>query len=160
MLGAGFTDAEGAKEVSDAIREKGIYVGGVVGTSMLPMLRQGRDRVMIKAPTFPLKKYDVPLYTNGDHITLHRIVHITRGGKYIICGDNRSNYEYGVTDDRIIGVLTAVIRDGRVIDADSEEFYSYARRAVKKNMLPKLRSRLIHRAVTIKHALFGKPNHR
>lgn len=150
-------NATGAKEVSDAIRTKGIYVGGVVGTSMLPMLRQGIDKVMIKAPVFPLKKYDVPLYTNGDHITLHRIVHITRGGRYIICGDNRHRYEYGITEDRIIGVLTAVIRDGRIIEADSDEFYSYARRAVKRNMLPKLMSRLVHRAVTIKHAVFGQP---
>lgn len=148
-------EKKGAREVLDAIRDKGVYVGGVVGTSMLPMLRQGKDKVMIKKPCFPLKKFDVPLYTNYDHITLHRIVRVRRDGSYVICGDNRKNYEYGVTEDRIIGVLAAIVRDGRVIDADSEELLEYARQAQKRNRLAKLKSAFIYYAVKIKHRLFG-----
>ena len=37
-------EKKGARDVLDAIRDKGVYVGGVVGTSMLPMLRQGKDK--------------------------------------------------------------------------------------------------------------------
>ena len=148
-------EKKGAREVLDAIRDKGVYVGGVVGTSMLPMLRQGKDKVMIKKPCFPLKKFDVPLYTNYDHITLHRIVRVRRDGSYVICGDNRKSYEYGVTEDRIIGVLAAIVRDGRVIDADSEELLEYARQAQKRNRLAKLKAAFIHYAVKIKHRLFG-----
>lgn len=148
-------EKKGAREVLAAIRDKGVYVGGVVGTSMLPMLRQGKDKVMIKKPCFPLKKFDVPLYTNYDHITLHRIVRVRRDGSYVICGDNRKSYEYGVTEDRIIGVLAAIVRDGRVIDADSEELLEYARQAQKRNRLAKLKSAFIHYAVKIKHRLFG-----
>ena len=148
-------EKKGAREVLDAIRDKGVYVGGVVGTSMLPMLRQGKDRVMIKKPNFPLKKFDIPLYTNYDHITLHRIVRVRRDGSYVICGDNRKNYEYGVTEDRIIGVLAAIVRDGRVIDADSEELLEYARQAQKRKGLAKLKSAFIHYAVKIKRRLFG-----
>ena len=94
-------EKKGAREVLDAIRDKGVYVGGVVGTSMLPMLRQGKDKVMIKKPCFPLKKFDVPLYTNYDHITLHRIVRVRRDGSYVICGDNRKSYEVAATSQRI-----------------------------------------------------------
>ena len=32
------------------------------GASMRPLLRQGRDIVVIKRPQFPLKAGDVPLY--------------------------------------------------------------------------------------------------
>ena len=34
---------------------------------------------------------------------------------FVICGDNRYNKEYGITDRHIIGVLTAVVRDGKEI---------------------------------------------
>ena len=84
-----------------------------VGTSMLPLLRERRDFMIIEKPRGRLKKYDVPLYKrdNGQYV-LHRILKV-RKEDYVLCGDHCYNREYGITDRHIIGVLTGVVRDGR-----------------------------------------------
>ena len=47
--------------IEDALNEKGVYVSTTSGVSMYPMLRNRRDTIIVKPPTAPLKKYDVPL---------------------------------------------------------------------------------------------------
>ena len=86
-----------------------------VGDSMLPLLRQGRDLLIVEQPKGRLKKYDVPLYRrdNGQAV-LHRILKV-RENDYVICGDNRFRREYGVTDAQILGVLESLVRGGREI---------------------------------------------
>ena len=60
------------------------------GISMRPLLRQGRDIVVIKRPMFPLKAGDVPLYRvkGKNELVLHRILKVREDGVYIIRGDN------------------------------------------------------------------------
>ena len=86
-----------------------------VGDSMRPLIRQDRDILIIEKPNGRLKKYDVPLYKrdSGQYV-LHRVLKV-RENDYVICGDNRYCKEYGITDRHIIGVLTAVVRDGKEI---------------------------------------------
>ena len=60
--------------LENSLKEKGIYVTLTKGNSMNPMLVEGRDRVIIVPPVFPLKKYDVPVYRKEGHYTMHRIV--------------------------------------------------------------------------------------
>ncbi len=83
------------------------------GDSMLPLIRQGRDLVVIERTSGRLKKYDVPLFRrpNGTYV-LHRIIRV-RSEDYVIRGDNRWHKEAGVRDEQILGVLTTVIRDGK-----------------------------------------------
>lgn len=92
--------------------EKLIYRN--TGTSMLPLLKQGRDFFIVeKVNNRPLRKYDVILYKRKpDKYVLHRIIKI-KDGKYIIRGDNCINKEYGITDDDIIGIMTGFIRKDR-----------------------------------------------
>lgn len=113
--------------VEKALRENGVYVGKTQGNSMLPMLKEGRDTVVVVTPSFPLKKYDVPLYRRDDHLTMHRIVRVTKNG-YIICGDNRINLEKDITDTDIIGVLKGFYRDGKYIDVSCKEYISYSKK--------------------------------
>ena len=94
------------KGIEKALKEDEIFVGKTQGDSMYPMLVSGRDRVIIKPPVFPMKKYDVVVYRRDDHYTMHRIVKVTRKG-YVICGDNRVNLETDITDKDIVGVLVA-----------------------------------------------------
>lgn len=84
-----------------------------VGDSMLPLLREGRDLLVIEPPKGRLKKYDVPLYRrdSGKYV-LHRVLRV-RERDYVLCGDNRWSKETGITDRHILGVLTARIRDGK-----------------------------------------------
>ncbi len=93
------------------------------GTSMLPLLKQGRDFFIVeKVNNRQLKKYDVVLYKRQpDSYVLHRIIKIEKG-KYVIMGDNCINKEYGITDNEIIAVMTGFIRKGRQ-HSTSEFFY-------------------------------------
>ena len=94
------------------INRSGKLVYTNVGDSMKPLIRQGKDLLIIEKADGRLKKYDVPLYRrdSGQYV-LHRILKV-RENDYIICGDNRWQKDYGITDRHIIGVLTAVVRNG------------------------------------------------
>ena len=97
----------------DVIARDGRLIYTNRGDSMMPLIKQGRDLLVIsRKPKNRLKKYDVPLYKrdSGQYV-LHRILKV-RKRDYVICGDNRWKKEYGITDRHIIGVLTAVIRNG------------------------------------------------
>ena len=97
----------------DVIDRDGKLIYTNVGDSMRPLIRQDRDILIIEKPQGRLKKYDVPLYKrdSGQYV-LHRVLKV-RDSDYVICGDNRYSKEYGITDRHIIGVLTAVVRDGK-----------------------------------------------
>ena len=99
----------------DVIDRDGKLIYTNVGDSMRPLIRQDKDILIIEKPNGRLKKYDVPLYKrdSGQYV-LHRILKV-RPNDYVICGDNRYSKEYGITDRHIIGVLTAVVRDGKEI---------------------------------------------
>lgn len=113
----------------EELKEKGVLVYTNVGTSMRPLIRQGKDVMIIKSfdNCCKLKKMDVPLYKreNGQYV-LHRIIKVTKDG-YVIRGDNTYSNEYGVTDHQILGVLTGVIRNGKEIGVNSFGYkvYSY-----------------------------------
>ena len=97
-----------------------------VGDSMLPLIRQGRDLLVIKPKVGRLMKYDIPLYKrdSGQYV-LHRVLKV-RPDDYVICGDNRWSREYGITDRHIVGVLTALIRNGKEIPMTDWRLRMYA----------------------------------
>ena len=95
------------------------------GDSMMPLIKQNRDLLIIKPVNGRLKKYDVPLYKrdSGQYV-LHRILKV-RSNDYVICGDNRWVKEYGISDKHIIGVLAAVVRNGREITVNDRKYRLY-----------------------------------
>jgi len=95
------------------------------GTSMLPLLKGGRDTVTLISPTGKLKKYDIPLYQrkNGQYV-LHRVVRV--GDTYTCIGDNQFVYEKGIEQGQIIGVCSSFVRKGRKISADAPSHRLYA----------------------------------
>ena len=94
------------------------------GVSMMPLLREGRDVMIIEKKEGRLKKYDAPLYKRDGEYVVHRIVRV-RETSYDIIGDNCIKIERGITDEQIIGVLTGVIRNGKTIYADSFKYKLY-----------------------------------
>lgn len=109
------------------LREHGELIHRGTGKSMWPLLKEGRDLMVIRPkPTGRLKKYDAPLYRRGSRYVLHRIVKV-RAEDYVICGDNCIHRERGVTDDQIVGKLAAVIRKGRYIPVSSRGYRLYVR---------------------------------
>lgn len=95
------------------------------GVSMRPMLREHRDVVIIERINRPLKRWDVPLYRRkkNEPFVLHRIIKITKDGRYVIRGDNTYKLELNVTDDDMIGVLKAFYREGKYYDCATDKGY-------------------------------------
>ena len=83
----------------------------VTGTSMLPMLRNGIDSVVITPVSRPLRKGDIPLYKrdNGSYV-LHRIVGL-QDDTFLCCGDNQWLKEK-VAKEQVVAVVGAYFREG------------------------------------------------
>lgn len=97
-----------------------------VGISMLPMLRQGRDCVILKPISGRLRKYDIPLYQRDDgHYVLHRIVKAAE--TYTCVGDNQFQEETGVRQDQLIAVVDGFTRDGDYRSVDALSYRAYCR---------------------------------
>ena len=82
------------------------------GTSMLPMLAEGRDSVVLSPLPAKLKKYDLPLYQrkSGQYV-LHRIVKV--GESYTCMGDNQLSFETELNHEQMIAVVSSFNRKGR-----------------------------------------------
>lgn len=111
--------------IAEVLSKGEIIITGFSGTSMLPMLRSGKDRVVIEKITSKPKCNDVPLYmSGGGKYILHRIVKVKPQG-YVIRGDNLYRNEYNVTDKDIIGVLTGFYRGDNFFSCRSFKYKLY-----------------------------------
>lgn len=95
-----------------------------VGVSMMPLLREGRDLMVIhKVDAEKLHKYDAVLYKRpnvkgrGTYV-LHRILRICSDGRFWIVGDNCTSGEV-VSAENILGVLSAVQRGNKTVSVNS-----------------------------------------
>ncbi len=93
---------------------------------MWPTLKNAGQSVVIVPKTDRLNRYDVPLYkrANGQYV-LHRVMEVTPDG-YVMCGDSQFNYEYGITDDMIVGVMKGFYKGRKYIDASDKKSYKTA----------------------------------
>lgn len=96
------------------------------GISMLPMLRQDIDSVILSPVSGELKKYDLPFYQRDDgKYILHRIV--GAGYTYTCMGDNQFIPETGLRQDQMIAVVTAFYRGDREIPVTALSYRIYCR---------------------------------
>ena len=112
--------------IEQQIAENGFYISTTVGVSMRPMLRNRRDRVIIRSTEGKrLSKWDLPLYKRPDgKYVLHRVIEV-RDGYYVIRGDNTYAKEH-VPDDWIVGVMTEFYRGERHVLATNRGYRRYA----------------------------------
>lgn len=111
------------------------------GFSMLPLLRQDKDIMIIKKGVPPYQKGDAVLFIrdNGAYV-LHRITKLLDNNKYYIIGDNCISGET-VRQDQIIGVLESVKRGSKTLSTESTGYKLYVKlvpvlRAINKCKLP------------------------
>ena len=135
------------------------YVSTTSGYSMWPMLRDRRDRVVIRSVDGQrLARHELPLYVRPDGTyVLHRIL-ARRDGYYVIRGDNTYVKEK-IPDERIVGVMTEFYRGKRHVLASDRGYRRYA--AFWQTIYPlRLPFHWLHRAASFcKHrvlCIFGK----
>ncbi len=110
-------------DVIKALKSGEIIISHFSGTSMYPMLKSGKDRVVVAPVDSTLKKNDVPLYkgSNGK-LVLHRIIKVKSDG-YVIRGDNLYHNEYDVTDEKIVGILKGFYKGDKLYNCDTDFKY-------------------------------------
>lgn len=108
-----------------ALVEKELEEGKTVkirlkGNSMFPLLRSGRDSVILKkTPADSLKPMDVVLFRYCGNYILHRIIH-KDGVSLLIQGDGVISAAEQCTVDDVIGKVVKVCRSsGKTISVDS-----------------------------------------
>ena len=116
-------------KIEEVIALQGQYIGPTVGVSMLPMLKNRRDTIVVKPKTERLKSLDVALYKRGDSYVLHRVIQPINGG-YIIRGDNCYADER-IPENDVFGVLTEFFRKDKHIFCTDKRYLRYAKRRVK-----------------------------
>lgn len=89
----------------------------VTGTSMVPFLRSGRDRVVLRAVQGPPRRGDIVFFQRpGGQYVLHRVHRRLPDGRYRICGDGQTVTE-DVSPEALLAVVVALERDGRPFSA-------------------------------------------
>ncbi len=122
--------ADGKISIEQVLQEKGTYIGPTVGRSMLPMLKNRRDTIVVQAKTERLKPKDVALYKIGDKYILHRVLSVTDTG-YIIRGDNCYVDEV-VPEEKVLGVLTEFFRKNKHYYCTDEKYLRYVDKRLKR----------------------------
>lgn len=106
-------------EVTRALAEGRTVRLTLVGNSMQPFLRNGRDTVVL-APFTPeeLRPGVIVLFRYRGLYLLHRIVR-HHGDRFTICGDANLRPEYATLSD-ICGIVRSIVRpSGRTVDCRS-----------------------------------------
>ena len=95
------------------------------GTSMLPLMRQGRDSVALGQVDTAIRKNDILLYQRPDgSYVLHRVRRGMPDG-LTMWGDNQTTPEPGVSPDWVIGRVTRIFRDDVAVACDSHRYRLY-----------------------------------
>ena len=111
---------------SRMLDETGHIVYTTRGVSMRPLIRQGKDVVIIQKYKEPPQKYDAVLFQrqNGQYV-LHRILRVYED-RYWIIGDNCITGEM-VNRDQSIGKMTSLKRNNRLIKENDRAYRFYSR---------------------------------
>ena len=114
-----------APVIEETLKGGGTFEIAVKGTSMLPLLVEGRDTVVLGAVSGPLEKDDIPFYrrTDGAYV-LHR-VRKAENGTYTMCGDNQWVEETGVSHSQIVGKAVSIRRKGREFSVTAKRYRFY-----------------------------------
>lgn len=96
----------------------------VTGYSMLPMLRQYRDSVLLEPVKGALQPGDIGLFRrDSGRYVLHRVIRQTPEG-YLFCGDNQAKLE-PVRRDQLIARVCGYIRKGKNHQLDETGYRLY-----------------------------------
>ncbi len=98
--------------IAEELERHGSCASTTSGTSMRPLLKTGRDVVVIEVPKGELRRFDVALYRypSGKYV-LHRVIRV-KADEYLIRGDNTYVIEH-IPKEWVLGVLVRFNRKGK-----------------------------------------------
>lgn len=104
--------------IEQCLKDIGFAVVPISGTSMWPLLKEGKSQVqLVSGRTKQLKKGDIVLYRRKDGtLVLHRIVKIVKKNTYLVCGDHQWKLEEQIGEDQILAATQGFFINGRYID--------------------------------------------
>lgn len=114
----------------DILERDGKFVYSNKGVSMMPLLREDRDLMIItRKGAARCRKLDVVLFRRQNiagsaSYVLHRILRVNDDGTYWIVGDNCVTGEI-VKEENILGIMTGFVRRGRTISVDDWRYQLY-----------------------------------
>ena len=113
--------------IERSIKELGYAVVPIKGTSMMPLLKEGRDRVELKPYCHErLKKGDVVLYKkNEGTLVLHRIIETENGEFFTVLGDHQFKNAERVNKNQIIAVACGFFIKGRYVNEKTRWYRQY-----------------------------------
>lgn len=113
--------------IERCINEIGYAVVPTKGTSMLPLLKEGRDLVELEACSQErLKKGDVVLYKKNDGtLVLHRVIKTENGEFFTVLGDHQFNNDERVNNNQIIAVACGFFIKGRYVNEKTRWYRLY-----------------------------------
>ena len=113
--------------IERSINELGYAVAPIAGTSMMPLLKEGRDRVELKPYCHErLKKGDVVLYKkNDDTLVLHRIIKTENREFFTVLGDHQFKNAERVNKNQIIAVACGFFIKGRYVTEKTRWYRMY-----------------------------------
>lgn len=113
--------------IERSIKELGYAVAPIAGTSMLPLLKEGRDLVELEACSQErLKKGNVVLYKKNDGtLVLHRIIKTENGEFFTVLGDHQFNNAERVNKNQIIAVACGFFIKGRYVNEKTRWYRLY-----------------------------------
>ena len=103
--------------IEQCLQELGYAVVPVRGTSMWPLLKEGKTRVQVEAKEGKqVRKGDIVLYRrkNGT-LVLHRIIKVEYD-TFLVCGDHQWKQMEQVQEEQILAVAQGFFRNGHYID--------------------------------------------
>lgn len=121
--------------LEQCLRELGYAIAPISGTSMLPLLRQGKSWVqLVSRDDRQLCAGDVVLYRAAEgKLVLHRIIRVEEDGTYLLCGDHQWNPHEHVKDGQILAVANGFSRNGHAFD-DATWWYRLYRLFWNRNL--------------------------
>ena len=113
--------------IERSIKELGYAVVPITGTSMLPLLKEGRDLVELESCSQErLKKGNVVLYKKNDGtLVLHRIIKTENGEFFTVLGDHQFKNAERVNKNQIIAVACGFFIKGRYVTEKTRWYRMY-----------------------------------
>ena len=113
--------------IERSINELGYAVAPIAGTSMMPLLKEGRDRVELEPCSQErLKKGDVVLYKKNDGtLVLHRIIKTENREFFTVLGDHQFKNAERVNKNQIIAVTCGFFIKGRYVTEKTRWYRLY-----------------------------------